>query len=195
MNSFGKLNHNLNETEAKVLSLANDSINQQYPSFYQQLAQTNITPRPFTFGPNMVVQPAIIDKHQEATAAITAQHQQATAAITAQHQQATATIAAQPVAQLVAQPVAQSVAQPVAQSVAQSVAPKLACHGITMNPSSDLTFKQAMDNLQKSRNEKLKQEEKSLLIDTLYAELTLIRSQIDKLNKSTDTIYEILRKF
>jgi hypothetical protein len=28
-----------------------------------------------------------------------------------------------------------------------------------------------------------------------YTELTTIRSQIEKLTKSTDTIYEILRKF
>ena len=39
------------------------------------------------------------------------------------------------------------------------------------------------------------QEEKNKMIEILYGELTTIRSQIEKLTKSTDTIYEILRKF
>lgn len=68
-----------------------------------------------------------------------------------------------------------------------------ACKGITMHPSNN-EFKQAMENLQQSRKEKQVQEDRNKLIDTLYTELATIRSQIEKLTKSTDTIYEILRK-
>lgn len=140
MTSFGKLN-DFHNTESQISALVDDSISQNYPTFYQQMSQTNITHRPFTFGPAVDTQPAII-------------------------------------------------AQP---AVAQPAIPKFGCQGITMNPS-DLTFRKAMEDLQKTRQEKLKQDEKAQLIDTLYDELTLIRSQIDKLTKSTDMIYEILRK-
>jgi hypothetical protein len=62
-----------------------------------------------------------------------------------------------------------------------------------MHPSNN-DFKQAMDNLQQSRKEKQAQEDRNKMIEVLYTELTTIRSQIEKLTKSTDTIYEILRK-
>lgn len=36
-------------------------------------------------------------------------------------------------------------------------------------------------------------QDKKKILDTLYSELTIIRSEIDKLNKSVDTIYSIIR--
>lgn len=37
------------------------------------------------------------------------------------------------------------------------------------------------------------QQDKKKILDSLYKELTTIRSEIDKLNKSVDTIYSIIR--
>ena len=69
---------------------------------------------------------------------------------------------------------------------------KSPCQGMTMHPSTINDIKKSMD---KSRQEKQAQEDKNKMIEILYGELATIRSQIEKLTKSTDTIYEILRKF
>ena len=73
---------------------------------------------------------------------------------------------------------------------------KSPCQGMTMHPSTINNINKTIDNnILKSRQEKQAQEEKNNMIEILYGELTTIRSQIEKLTKSTDTIYEILRKF
>ena len=73
---------------------------------------------------------------------------------------------------------------------------KSPCQGMTMHPSTINNINKTIDNnILKSRQEKQAQEEKNNMIEILYGELTTIRSQIEKLTKSTDNIYEILRKF
>ncbi len=67
----------------------------------------------------------------------------------------------------------------------QSIRP--ACLGATGPTQSNISFNNAMSNLKKEK-------EKKEVIDSLYAELSSIRLQIELLTKTTDNIYRIITK-
>jgi hypothetical protein len=65
-----------------------------------------------------------------------------------------------------------------------------ACGGLPIPATNNRCFPTLVSNQQNSNQQ---EEKKKQLIESLYSELTVMRAQIDKLNKSIDSIYEVLR--
>jgi hypothetical protein len=62
--------------------------------------------------------------------------------------------------------------------------------GLPNPPTNNRCFPTLVPNQQNSIQH---DEKKKQLVESLYSELTVMRAQIDKLNKSIDSIYEVLR--